>query len=159
MVLVQRVLVFALSEHPVSDLSHFACDLERDLGLLADVHAVNRVLVFGVVLVHIAIPSRALVQRGVIRRELAAVCNDARVDRDVSARGLGVLHRANYGLAAEDLAEDDVLAVEMWRRVASDEELRAVRVCARVRLVMRSPRARRFVGRGTGRVSLQKNAP
>jgi hypothetical protein len=42
--------------------------------------------------------------------------------------------RRTDGFAADDLAEYDVLIIEMGRGSASDEELRAVGVCACVGL-------------------------
>ena len=134
LVLVERVLELALFEEPVTNLPDLAGDAQRKLGFLAHVLAVDRILVLGVVLVHIAVAGRRRAQRRVVWRELAAVGDDARLDGHVPARGLGVLDRADHGLAADDLAEDDVLAVEVRRRVAGDEELRAVRVRARIRL-------------------------
>ena len=126
----QRVLELALFEEPIPDLAHLARDLERGFGLLTDVLAVYRVLVLRIVFVHIAVARRGLVQRGVVLRELPAVHNDARLDGHVPARGLGVLDRAHDRLAADDLAEDDVLAVEVRRWDGGDEELGAVGVWA-----------------------------
>ena len=134
MVLPERLLVFAVLEELVAHLADVARDLERGLGAFPDVLAVDGVLVFGVVLVHVAVCRCRLGERRVIRRELTAFGDDAWFDRDVAARRLSVFDRAHDGLAADDLAEDDVLAVEMGRGVASDEELRAVRVRARVGL-------------------------
>ncbi len=134
MVLVQRVLVLALLEELVAHLAHFPCDLERNLRVLADVLAVDWVLVLGVVLVHVPVGRDRLRERRVIRSELAAVCDHTRLNWDVTGGGLGVLDRAHDGLAADDLAKDDVLPVEVRRRVAGDEELGAVRVRSRVRL-------------------------
>ena len=128
----QRVLVLALLEELVPDLADLLRDLERDLGLLADVLPVDGVLVLGVVLVHVAVRRGGLRERRVLRRELAAVRDHARLDGDVARGRLGVLDRAHDGLAADDLAEDDVLPVEVRRRIAGDEELRAVRAWASV---------------------------
>lgn len=96
--------------------------------------AVYRVLVFRVVFIRIAVRHGRFGERRVVRGKLSAICDDAGLDGDVTARGFGVLDRTHDGLAAEDLAEDDVLVIEVGRGVAGDEELRAVRIRAGVGL-------------------------
>ena len=135
LVLVQRILVLALLEQPIADLAHLFRDAQRDRRRLGDVLAFDGVLVFRVVLVHVAIGGHGLREGWVLGRELAAVHDDARLDGHVAARRLGVLDRADDGLAADDLAEDNVLAVEVRRRVAGDEELGAVCVRTGIRLL------------------------
>ena len=65
---------------------------------------------------------------------LATGADDHVKVRDVLAAvaGLGLLHLAHDVHAVEDLAEDDVLAVQEGRRHRGDEELAAVAVGAGV---------------------------
>lgn len=126
--------MFALLEQLISDLSDRARDLERGLWASKHVLAVHGVLVLRVVLVHVAVGHGRLGERRIVRGKLSTVRDHARLNGNVTAGGLGVLDRAHDGLAAEDLAEDDVLVIEVGRGVAGDEELRAVRVCSGVGL-------------------------
>ncbi len=135
LVLAERVLVFALLEQLISDLPDRTCDLERSFGTREIVLAINRVLVLRVVFVHIPICRSRLGQGRVVRGDLSTVRDNTGFDRDVTARGLSVLYRTHDGLAAEHLAEDNVLVIEVGRGVAGDEELRAVRVRAGVGLL------------------------
>lgn len=67
-------------------------------------------------------------------RQLAAVVDDAVARGLVAARGGHVLDLSDDGLAAADLAKDDVLSVEVGRRDGRYEELGAVGACKTQRL-------------------------
>ena len=62
---------------------------------------------------------------------LSALCN-----RDILHRSLApdahALHHLDDVHALDDLAKDDMLAIQMRRRLARDEELTAIRIRARV---------------------------
>ena len=55
LIFVQCLLVFALLEELVAHLAHVFRYFERQLGLLSHIFAVDGVLVFGVVLVHVTV--------------------------------------------------------------------------------------------------------
>lgn len=61
--------------------------------------------------------------------ELARGGDDDGLGGAVGLEGAGVLDLADEGLAGDDLAEDDVLAVEVGGGDGGDEELGAVGVC------------------------------
>ena len=55
LIFVQCLLVFALLEELVAHLAHVLRDLERELRFLSHIFAVDGVLVFRVVFIHVAV--------------------------------------------------------------------------------------------------------
>lgn len=64
-----------------------------------------------------------------VGRELAAIGDRCLALRLVARLGRQVFDLADDRLAAKDLAEDDVFAVQVWGRYGGDEELGAIGAC------------------------------
>jgi len=125
LVLVERDAEVAGLEGLVAVLLAVARDLEHPRGVQG---VLVGVLVLGEVLVLVAegVGGLGLGLKSAVAGELTAVGDDGVLLGLVAALGGEVLDLADDGLAADDLAEDDVLAVKMGCGDSRDEELRAV---------------------------------
>lgn len=127
LVLVERERHVAALEGLVAEALAFRGDLEHLLRVQLLVGVLGEVLV-GVAegVGRLGVAAQGLGGRA---RQLAAVVDDAVARRLVAARGGHVLDLSDDGLAAADLAKDDVLSVQVGRRDGRYEELGAVGAC------------------------------